>query len=340
MSKLKKRPDGRYVKTMTDPRTGKRVYFYGETEREINRKIMEFSGRAQRGRTFREVSDEWWEDAEPKLAIQSVHTYRNAKQRADAAFGSDLIKDIIPRDINLYLMRLASQGLARKTIANSRMVLNLICTHAVLENDILYNPCASVSIPKNLEKTKRVSASSTDEQIIKDNAELWLFPYIAVMTGMRKGEILALQWKDIDFEKKRISITKSVCFDGNRPLIKAPKTEAGIRTIPLLIPLAEKLLPLLPNDPERYIIADTAGNPLSHSYFMKLWSSYKKKTGIKCTPHQLRHSFATVAFECGVPPKTIQEMLGHRQLSTTMDIYTDLRSQSIDNAAQILNNAL
>lgn len=56
-----------------------------------------------------------------------------------------------------------------------------------------YNPCASVSIPKNLPKQERKAASTTDEEIIKKSADVWLFPYIAIMTGMRKGEILALQ---------------------------------------------------------------------------------------------------------------------------------------------------
>ena len=78
MAKLAKRPDGRCVKTITDPRTGKRVYFYGKTEREINRKIMEYSQKLEMGRTFIEVSADWWDEAEASLAYQSQKSYRAA----------------------------------------------------------------------------------------------------------------------------------------------------------------------------------------------------------------------------------------------------------------------
>lgn len=67
---------------------------------------------------------------------------------------------------------------------------------------------------------------------------------------------------------------------------------------------------------------------------------YRTDTGVTCSAHQLRHSFATIAFECGLPPKTVQEILGHKQLSTTMDLYTDFRKRAFDEAAKLLNSEL
>lgn len=336
MAKLKRRPDGRVVQTVTDPRTGKRIFFYGQTEREVTRKIFEYTEQAKIGRNFKVVADEWWNEAEPNLAYQSIKTYRPAFRRAVDEFGNRSIRDIRPRDISLFLKKLAKGGKASKTLSNQRLIVNLIMDYAVLENDIEVNPCSSVRMPE-AKKSTRSAASGRDEQIVKESAHVWIFPYIAIMTGMRKGEILALQWKDIDFDRNIISVSKSVYHEGDRPYVKEPKTQAGYRTVPLLEPLKKVFEGISTRDPEAYIVSDDGTKPLTNRRFITLMSHFKEKTGVQCTAHQLRHSFATIAFECGVPVKSVQEILGHKQLSTTMDIYTDFRQQSVNEAADILN---
>lgn len=332
-----KRADGRMVKTITDPRTGKRKYFYGFTEREINKKIMEYTTAAESGRTFQEVAEEWWKDAEPSLAYQTVKVYKPALRRAMDEFGEDSIRDIRPRDLNAFLQRMAKEGFALRTVMNQRTVLNQIFTHAILEGDIEMNPCTSIQTPKNLKKTKRSAATPREEQLVIDNRELWMFPYIALMTGMRKGEILALQWKDIDFENDLIYVTKSVAHKGDRPFITKPKTEAGERIVPLLDDLKAFLLEQPNRIPDDYIISDTGDTPLTNRRYLTLSKHYKEQTGVECTAHQLRHSFATNAFENDVDPKSLQMIIGHRQISTTLDIYTDFREKSVKNVAKILN---
>ena len=338
--KTKTNEKGYLVKTVTDPITGKRKYFYGKTEKEIHRKMIEYSSEAQRGRTFATVSGEWWEEAYDKLAIQSRRTYNQARNRAEAEFGDTPIKDILPKDISRFLKRMAAQGFAMRTVSNQKMVINLVFQSAVLAGDIQYNPCASVDLPKDLPKKQRTAAKQSDEEIIKQTSDVWLFPYIAIMTGMRKGEILALQWKDIDFEENIISVTKSVCHDGDKPIIKSPKTAAGTRTVPLLAPLRERLLAVGGRKSNDYVISDDGKTPLTNKRYTTLMNHYQRDTGVSCTAHQLRHSFATIAFECGLQPKTVQEILGHRQLSTTMDLYTDFRKRAFDEAAALLNAEL
>jgi integrase len=340
MAKAKRRKDGRYVKTITDPRTGKRLYFYGDTERELTLKVLEYTKQNENGRSFREIAAEWWEEAQPDLAYQSIKTYRPAYNRAVEAFGDTPVKNIKPKDVSLFLRKMAKDGKAEKTVATQRMIISLVMDHGVLENDIEVNPCTAVQIPKEAKKKmQRKAASEFDETKVKQTYDIWIFPYIAIMTGMRKGEILALQWRDIDFENNIIHVTKSVYHKGDRPYIKEPKTEESTRAVPLLEPLKKILLDIKGNNDD-YIVSDDGKKPLTNRRFITLSNNYKAKTGVTCTAHQLRHSFATIAFECGLPVKSVQEILGHKQLSTTMDIYTDFRKKSIEEAAELLNGKL
>lgn len=340
LSKLTKRADGRLVKTVTDPRTGKRLYFYGSTEREINKKILEYSRQQEQGRSFGEVADDWWADAEPRLAYQSAKVYKPALKRAQDEFGSLSVKSIKPKDINLFLSKVAKKGFAQKTLANQKLVCNLVFEYAVLHGDIDINPCASVKLPPALPKNKRSAATEYDEGIIKSSANVWLFPYICLMTGLRKGEVLALQWRDIDFDKCTISVTKSVYHVGDRAYIKSPKTEESIRTVPLLSPLKKALLNVESREPDKYIISDDGTSPLTNRRYITMMDHYRRETGTSFTAHQLRHSFATIAFENGVDPKTVQIILGHKQLSTTMDIYTDFRNRALESAKAALEKGL
>lgn len=340
-TKATTRADGRVVKTVTDPRTGKRLYFYGKTEREVTKKILLFKESAETGRTFAEVADEWWTDALDRIAYQTRGGYKPALERALEEFGETPIKDITPADIARFLDSLKPK-FASKTISTQRMIIRLIMEVAIMKKDITVNPCTSVKAPKTVRNIMH-AATTDEESIIKANTDEWLFPFFALMSGMRKGEILALQWRDIDFDANIIHVTKSVYNVSNTPLIKEPKTEAGCRVVPLLKALKDRLLriPRTERISDAYIFsADGGKTPLSHMKFDSLYKSYCKKTGLKSTPHQLRHSFATVAFECGVSVKSVQEILGHRQLSTTMDIYTDFRKKSVEEAANILNEKM
>ncbi len=332
---IKKRKDGRLLKTISI--NGKRYYFYGKTEREINKKILEFKEKQERGCLFEEIAWEWWDITEPRLAYQTRSSYKTPLKRLCEFFKDKPIEEIKPKDIYSFLYDLINKRYAQKTISNHKIVCNKIFEHGILTGKLETNPCVSVKLPKDLQKKKRESASNTDEEIILKSAHIWLFPFIALLTGMRKGEILALQWKDIDFKNNIIYVTKSIYYEANKPKIKKPKTEAGIRTIPLLQVLKEELLKHKPKNTEHFIICDENGEAISKKAFRYRYSKFQQSTGISCTAHQIRHSFATNAFEANVPIKSVQEILGHRQISTTMDIYTDFRKRSFDEATVLLN---
>lgn len=336
---MKKRADGRLVKKITDPKTKKPVYIYGKSKQEINRKLLEYESKLEDGRTLKEVANEWWAIRYDSFASQTIKVYKPALKRITEYFEECLIKDIAPKDISHYLRELASEeNLSKKTLLNQRTVLNQIMSFAVLSGDITYNPCMSVPIPSAKTSIKRTAASTSDEATAKASADVWIFPFIAIHTGMRKGEILALQWKDIDFDNNKIYVTKSIYYESNTPKVKLPKTKNSIRTVPLLLPLKERLIELKAA-PDYYIVSDDGINPLTNKRYELMYKKYKKETGTECSAHQLRHSFATIAIENGVPMKSVQEILGHQQISTTLDIYTDFRERSVSEAKINLEKA-
>lgn len=228
MAKATKRADGRLVKKVVDPRTGRPKFFYGTNMREINAKIMEFQSDLDHGRPFGEIAEEWWDLASPDFKLQTLKPYRPAFKRAVEAFGDTMIKDIKPRDVSLFFSRLAKSGMAQRTVSNQRSILNQIFKHAILNGEIDINPCSSVSLPKGLPKTTRHAATKEDEEKLRNDDNAWIFNVIALHTGLRKGEILALQWEDIDLDEGLIYVTKSVAHDGNRPVIDRPKDRKSV----------------------------------------------------------------------------------------------------------------
>jgi integrase len=336
---VKKRNDGRYVKAVTDPVTGARIYFYGATEREVTLKLLAYTEAQRVGKPFSEVAQEWWDAAELTLAPQSVKSYRAPYRMAVAHFGNKSVKNITPMDVSSYLRIVAKDGASKKTVMKYKSVLSMILDVAIASGYIETNPCMTAIVPRMSTQTiKRTAASKEDEEIVRKTYNVWLLPYFALMTGMRKGEILALQWKDIDFNRNRISVTKSVYHQGDRPHIKEPKTKKGTRTVPLLSPLKSVLQEIGRKSKEELLFSDDGVKPLTNRRYITLYTKYKEETGITCTLHQLRHSFATIAFECGVPVKSVQEILGHKNIATTMDLYTDFRDRSIDAAAALLES--
>lgn len=336
---MKKRADGRYVKVIKNQKTGKTMYIYGASKAEVNRKILDYEYKLEKGRTFAEVAREWADSRFDSLAYQSLKVYKPALHRAIEEFGDQYIREITPKDISLFLGRLARiESLSKKTLLNQRTVINQVMEFARLYSEIMYNPCVSVPMPKATPGARRQAASPDDEDIVKHSSDIWIFPFIAIYTGMRKGEILALQWKDIDFANDIITVEKSVYHVGDKPYIKPPKTNGSIRMIPLLQPLKEKLLQMK-RVPNNYVVSDDGKSPLTNRRYLTLYKKYKEATGAECTAHQLRHSFATIAIENGVPTKSVQEILGHQQISTTLDIYTDFRKKAIKEAKSTLEKA-
>lgn len=331
---MKKRADGRYRKTITID--GIKRSFYGKSEREVNRKILEFEREKEQGRPFSKVADEWWEDAYDQIAENSVRNYKVAYRRAVEYFGDMSVNDITPRAITMYLTSLARIGLGEKVIKSHKMVVSLILKTAMFDGDLEFNAATAARMPQHYTRSvKRTQADRTDEARIlsaEDANRDFPVALIALLTGMRRGEILGLQRGDIDFDAGVIHVRRSVVYRGTAT-VKDPKTDAGFRDVPLLPQMAEFLRVYADMRADEYLIHDELGRPITNRMFESRWRKYVAATGISCTPHNLRHSFASIIAAADVNPTVAKTILGHSNIAVTMDTYTHLRSEKLKEEA-------
>lgn len=332
---MKKRKDGRYQKKITMP-DGKIKFLYSSASNEklavkdFNEQMLNLEQKRADSLLFKNVAEEWENEHFPRLQNNSLKSYKPALASAKEYFGDFSITEIKSVHIQQYLDQLLKKGYAAKTIKNRMLVISLIIKHALLNEYIQIDPCQRVSLPQNLPKAKREAASSNDEKIISKSTDkdFGILAYLFLTTGCRRGEAAALQPKDIDLTAKTISISKTVEWIGNTPQIKnCPKTDAGFREIPITDKLIKLLSPFMK---QTYIFENSKGELLDNSQFTRGWDKYVKETGISCTPHQLRHSYATMLFDAGIDVKTAQKWLGHADINTTLGIYTHISEKRLE----------
>ena len=341
------RPDGLFEKKIT--LNGKRITFRARTEIEVFRKIANYQEAKANGPTFAEVAKAWYAVQEQrfedgKLSFNTLKGYHPAMREAINYFDGQYAKDLQPQQCNHYAKYLAGRYEGEKTVANKLSVMHCILDFACVEYNLTYNPADKVKVPDGLHRGFRDLPPAKHIKIVQtkrpepgtDAFTGWLFCYVALNTGARRGEIIPMRmgW-NIDLANQIIHIRGASYFNGNTPMEKSTKSLKGVRNVVMLNDFKATMeqLGLKHGD----LLFSWQGGMITSKRLEMCLKRYYAWAGIDSTPHQYRHGFITVCFEAGIDPKVIQEMAGHAQLSTTLDIYTHLRRHMLDEAAKKLN---
>lgn len=339
------RKDGTWCDTL--PRKGDTPkFFYGKSPADVKKKMKAWNEEQEKGIFFKEAAEKWLSSQEKEVRQSTYYNYKAPYRRIIETFGKMRVSDITPNMVQNYINSVAAKGYSKGRVELYLGIMRGAFREAITmpHASIQFNPCDSVRVPASCKNHVRDLPPREAVEIVKRNVgeDFGLFPYLLIYSGLRKGEALALT--DKDFSKSVIHVTKALKFIGGQTIIGEPKSEAGVRDVVLLKPLAN----VLPKW-KGYLFSEDGGkSPLSASQFVKLWDRYALDVGLAheeriekhradgrayhvmkvvhhICPHQLRHEFATICFDAGLDPLDTAEMIGHADDSTTKQIYTHIK---------------
>ena len=328
------RADGRYMGYWHE-KSGKRHAIYDRDPEVLFYKIQDKESSVPPALTFEAAADAWGKKHSERISAKTAETYIAPLRRIKDNFRDMDAEEVTAQSIQAFLADLGKRGFSRRSVQMHRDILNMIFNNAIIENGLTFNPCSAVAVPRNLPARKRELPADAAIDAVKSggNQPFGLFALICLYAGLRRGEVLALRYEDIDRKNKLIHVTRALEYVSNTPSIKPPKTEAGTRDVVLLDPLAAAI----PKKKTGLIFARDDGKPLTKTQYRKRWNAYCKAIGYDITAHQLRHGYATILYEAGVPDKDAQELLGHSSIAVTRDVYTHIRQSQKEATAKKLN---
>lgn len=290
--------------------------------------------------------DYWVEEI--KANTTKRNTIKNYKQRYNQNIkkhiGNMIITKVKPLHLQHILNAMANDGYAPSTIQQTKLLLANFLSSAV-DNDIIRaTPLKrTVVLPKGGKKERRVL--TLDEQTAFFNAaqesKNYLVYCLALQTGMRAGELIGLQFDDLDFGNQRIYINRTCEYDyiAKEFICGSPKSEAGKRCIPMT-DVAYSILKEIEKERKtrkvvnlkyiNFVFLSPKGIPLKNSTLDEDIAKIAKKLGIpKFSMHTFRHTFATRCIEANMNPKTLQTILGHSDISLTLNLYTHTTAEQM-----------
>ena len=304
--------------------------------------------------TVAEWMDKWLEEyKKPFIRLHTYDAYYHAIKVIQREIGGIKLNKIKTADIQKMYNHLLEDG--RRTNRSARgngISPNYIKKiHAILHGALEYalndgliqsNPTLNTQLPKVTRKGKKVLVDDEVERFIDeiDKMPYWrdLF-YLELMTGLRRGEICGLMWRDLDEKNHTLHIQRSVSYRKGELLIGEPKTEEGKRSIILPDSAVEMLLERKKDAIGKWIFPRTENpeQPIVPGYAYTKLQQILKSAGLdKMRFHDLRHTFATHAAKNKVDPKTLAGLLGHTNASFTLDTYTHVTTDMQKVAAGVV----
>ena len=376
-----------YYRTRIQDADGKLVALYARTPEELYDKELEALEQIDNA-TFRRKSPTVAEYCEKWLLMQSVHIRATTLTDYTSKIQRHIIKELGQKrmaDVTLDDIQLALVPVSQKSasVYKSVVILYKSIFRAAKESHVIdENPTIYLDSKGGVPQEERQALTDEQAERLLD-AIRGLPPYVFVMiglyAGLRREEILALQWDSVylDTDTPYLTVRRAWHTEHNRPVILTElKTKAAERNIPLPVCLAECLKAAKAISTSDYVVANRDGEPLSYTQFKRLWQYivtrtvkervyYRYEEGkrvkhtvtpvlgekaahngkvvysldFEVTPHQLRHTYITNLIHSSVDPKTVQYLAGHESSKITMDIYAKVKYNRPDELVRTMGGA-
>ena len=315
------------------------------TRRDANRRLAELAQAIRTGaytpdgaQTLSRFVAEWWPGKAASVAPRTADSYR---QMLDAyilpALGAKRLAKVTPGEVAAMIGGVVARGHLTQA-AHVHTLAKIVFNGAVKQGAIVRNPAAAVDRPRP--PHREMATVSPDEwqrvrQYLEERESWALLPLtVAIATGLRRSEVLGLQWRDIDFGVARLTVRRTFhTLPGRGAVIEAPKSHRSLRPVSLdrgtLAALAEhrqqaeraaRMLGLRFRETD-FVFAGEDGSPWRPSSLTRAWRRTAKALGIKARLHDLRHSAATLLLSRGCPIRLVSERLGHASAGFTLDTY-------------------
>lgn len=353
---LSQRKDGLYQARYSD-RWGKRKTIYGKNLRELRKQLAEAISENENFSSIRDeiTLDKWFDrwmeiykekNIRPNTKREYVHIY---KKNISPYLGGRLINSLVKSDIQQLIDRVSDDNYAYERQSKIKIILKDMLQRAVEDNLIINNPVSGIKLRADKEvnaKSLTLEEQNTFFDYCRNTFYDNLFN-VAVNTGLRPGELFALQLSDIDLKNGYIDVNKTLVYqkyltdDRKEFHIEPPKTKQSLRKVPInsicrkylerQIELKKVVSTKRPKQQNEYLFVTKFNTPLNSVIFSDAIKSVIRQINLTrsfdnqfeaFSGHTFRHTFATRCFESGVDAKVVQSYLGHASLKMTMDLYT------------------
>lgn len=344
------RADGRiavqvYLGTVDGRKKYKTVY--GRTQKEADQKADEVRRSLQKGLdvskalTFSDVAEKWLNAKAKTISHAQTVQYQSCIKHLNQYIGDRDFLKLVPSDLQQIIDSLAAfnpntlQPSSHRTLVAVKSTALQIANYAISARLTDFNFAQSVSLPKDTSSSFRRALSDSERKTIMTVEHRCKLPAMIMMfAGLRRGELLALTWNDIDFVNRTIKISKSAEIISNQTIIKdGAKTQSSVRIVNIPSALSEYLSECRAKATSEIVCPASDGFYMSLTVWRRMWESYiraLKEVNPNMpdfTGHWLRHTYATLLYQSGVDVLTAKELLGHSKIQTTLDIYTHLDNQ-------------
>lgn len=338
--RLKQRSDGRYVCVY------KGKFFYGLSDDEALDARKEYIRQEAAGEYKRKNSQTVGEYADYWLPIHKGDVKANTYKGYES-----IIKNVLPPIADIYLREVSSDDISElyatlnkksaSYIHKAKILISSIFDSAVDAGYIPRNPCRAQSVkpPRGTKGSHRAITEEERDLILRTQHRMQLPALIMLYCGLRRGEIIAL--KSSDIHEDTLTISRSVYFVSNQPIISTTKSQAGNRTVPV----PSVLRPFL-RDLTGFIYPGGKNTPATEQAFSRGWEAYRKALStaaghpVDIRPHDLRHSYCTMLRDAGVDMHQAMMWMGHADEKMILHIYDHVSDARTAQSVQTLEKHL